>query len=61
MENIFEKADFTAGTNHKERLRKLLFDGTNSEKGAVSSEKLSDDELDMAAGGKKFDNDSRIY
>jgi hypothetical protein len=54
MENIFEKADFTAGTNHKERLRKLLFAAANSEKGAASSEKLSDDELDMAAGGKKI-------
>ncbi len=47
MEDIFKKADFTAGSDHKERLAKELFSGdiTNIE------EYLSDDELDLASAG----------
>ena len=60
MENIFEKADFTAGSDHKERLRKELFSDTKSDKGTVPAENLSDEELDMAAGGK-IENIGHIY
>ena len=52
MENIFEKDDFTAGSDHMERLRKELFSAAKSDKGTVPAENLSDEELDMAAGGK---------
>ena len=51
MENIFEKADFTAGSDHKERLRKVLFADTDSDKGTAFTEELRDEELDKAAGG----------
>ncbi len=61
MENYFEKADFCAGSDHKERLRKVLFAASNGDKGAVSQGELSDDELDMAAGGKKYEKSSRIF
>ena len=52
MENIFEKADFTAGSDHKERLRKVLFSETKSveEAGVI----LSDEELDQVAGGAEL-------
>lgn len=40
MEDIFEKADFTAGSDHKERLRKILFAATDSDKGTASMEEL---------------------
>ena len=50
MESIFEKADFTAGSDHKERLRKVLFSDIKNNKGEDSAEKLRDEELDMAAG-----------
>ena len=60
MEDIFEKADFSAGSDHKERLRKVLFSDIKNNKGEDSAEKLRDEELDMAAGGK-IENISRIY
>ena len=49
VEEVFSKADFTAGSDHKEKLREKLF--------AMDSEKermLDDDELDLAAAGKKI-------
>ena len=49
MENIFEKADFTAGSDHKERLRKELFSVEKSDKGTVPADNLSDEELDMVS------------
>ena len=55
MENIFEKADFTAGSDHKERLRKTLFSAEGSSERTIFAKELSDEELDMAAGGKKHD------
>ena len=51
MESIFEKADFTAGSDHKERLRKVLFADTDSDTGTAFTEELRDEELDKAAGG----------
>ena len=42
MENIFEKADFTAGSDHKERLRKELFSAAKSDKGTASAEEVKD-------------------
>ena len=60
MENIFEKADFIAGSDYKERLRKELFSAAKSDKDTDPAENLSDEELDMAAGGK-IENISRIY
>jgi hypothetical protein len=42
MEQLLKTADFSAGSDHKERLRKELFG---------AAEELSDDELDLAAGG----------
>ena len=55
MENIFEKADFTAGSDHKERLRKKLFSSEAGNERTIFAKELSDEELDMAAGGKKHD------
>ncbi|MCR5098980.1 MAG: hypothetical protein K6B14_08530 [Lachnospiraceae bacterium] len=47
MEDIFKKADFTAGSDHKERLAKQLFSGDIVQ----IEEYLSDDELDLASAG----------
>ena len=50
VEMILKKADFSSGSDHKERLRELLFhayDGTGVGAGRV----LSDEELDLAAAG----------
>ena len=55
MDSIFKKADFTAGSDHKERLRKTLFSDANSNEKTSFEIVLSDEELDMAAGGKKHD------
>lgn len=46
VEEVFSKADFTAGSDHKEKLREKLF-ARDSEKEQL----LDDDELDLAAAG----------
>ena len=63
MDNIFEKADFTKGSDHKEKLRNILFSDKMGEKVTDSPEELHDEELDMAAGGQhinRFNNIARI-
>ena len=55
VENIFKKADFSKGSNHKEELRKTLFESNNKVAKIVKfkqNQELSEDELDMisAAG-----------
>ena len=61
MEDIFRKADFTAGSDHKERLRKILFSGEKNTKiTPASGEELLDEELDLAAGGRKVNSLGRL-
>ena len=61
MEKTFKNADFSAGSDHKERLRKMLFSGETEHSEEAPLEELRDEELDMAAGGKKTDAVCRIY
>ena len=55
VENIFKKADFSKGSNHKEELRKTLFESNNKIAKIVKfkqNQELSEEELDLisAAG-----------
>ena len=51
IENIFSKADFSSGSDHKKRLAETLFGNAGETSDSIRI--LSDDELDMvsAAGG----------
>ena len=48
VEEILKKADFTQGSNHKEKLRELIFSEGSLDK--IDCE-LSDEDLDLAAAG----------
>ena len=48
VEEILKKADFTQGSNHKEKLRELLFSERSLDK---KNCELSDEELDLDAAG----------
>ncbi len=50
MEDLFKKADFSAGSDHKERLAKQLFSGDV----ANIEDYLTDEELDLASAGVYF-------
>ena len=55
MKNVFQIADFSAGSDHKTRLHNDLFNEKNVTAAFRTEEAvLSDSELDMAAGGKKI-------
>ena len=52
IETIFKNADFSAGSDHKQRLHDLLFKtGGSITKMPLYDNALDDDELDKAAGG----------
>ena len=48
VEMILKKADFSKGSDHKERLKAML----NGLENGVEQMPLSDDELELAAAGK---------
>ncbi len=48
VEMILKKADFSKGSDHKERLKAML----NSLENGVEQMPLSDDDLELAAAGK---------
>ena len=58
VEEILKKADFTQGSNHKEKLRELLFSEGSLDKKDCE---LSDEELDLAAAGKIIADDMNRY
>ena len=49
IDEVFKNADFSRGSDHKQRLHDTLFDGDSSRE-AFS---LTDDQLDMVAAGRK--------
>ncbi len=48
VETIFKNADFSKGTDHKERLKTML----NGLENGVGQMPLSDEELELAAAGR---------
>ncbi len=55
VEKIFKNADFSKGSDHKERLKSML----RSLENGAGEMPLSDEELELAAAGKTtYPNDS---
>ncbi len=58
IEQIFKNADFSAGSDHKQRLHDMLFSEDSSLKTiSFPDNVLDDDELDKAAGGVQVQYD----
>ncbi|MCR4704852.1 MAG: hypothetical protein K5641_02190 [Lachnospiraceae bacterium] len=56
VEKIFKNADFSKGSDHKERLKGML----KSLENGAGEMPLSDDELELAAAGKMiFENNDQ--
>ena len=54
IEQLLKEADFSAGSNHKQKLHDKLFD-SNVVSFQGREEVLSDDQLENVAGGKGID------
>lgn len=54
IEQLLKEADFSAGSNHKQKLHDKLFD-SNVVSFPGREEVLSDDQLENVAGGKGID------
>lgn len=52
IEQLLKEADFSAGSNHKQKLHDKLFDSRVVSFPGKDGEMLSDDQLENVAGGK---------
>ena len=55
IEQLLKEADFSAGSNHKQKLHDKLFDSRVVSFQGKDGEMLSDDQLENVAGGNSID------
>lgn len=55
IEQLLKEADFSAGSNHKQKLHDKLFDSGVISFPGKDGEMISDDQLENVAGGKSID------